>query len=66
MAHGISFVSSEKAIDTVAATTMIYKPATTMIHKPATTMIYKPGTTMIYKPGTTMIYYVKQLEELLE
>ena len=30
MARGISFVSSEKAIDTVAATTMIYKPGTTM------------------------------------
>jgi len=30
MARGISFVSSEKSIDTVAATTMIYKPGTTM------------------------------------
>jgi hypothetical protein len=30
MARGISFVSSEKAIDTVAATTMLYKPGTTM------------------------------------
>ncbi len=30
MARGISFVSSEKAIDTIAATTMIYKPGTTM------------------------------------
>ena len=30
MARGISFVSSEKAIDAIAATTMIYKPGTTM------------------------------------
>ena len=30
MARGISFVSSEKSVDTVAATTMIYKPGTTM------------------------------------
>ena len=30
MSRGISFVSSEKATDTVAATTMIYKPGMTM------------------------------------
>jgi len=30
MARGISFVSSEKAIDAIAATTMLYKPGTTM------------------------------------